>query len=112
MDAHDAPRLVLEVEQRFTEVSPGDGLRLTIGKAEGNQFVCGGPYTSRRHARIERQHNDFYLVDESTNGTYVQTEDQTVTFLHRERLRLWGSGWIALGEPLHTAVPIHFRHNG
>ena len=50
------------------------------------------------------------LVDHSTNGTYVQTEDEQVTFLRRGEFRLWGDGWIALGEPLSAETAIRFRH--
>ena len=50
-----------------------------------------------------------YLVDFSTNGTYVQTEDEQVTHVHRGKLKLWGEGWISLGEPLNLGQPIHYR---
>jgi hypothetical protein len=117
MDAHDAPRLVLEDERRAVvaasapENAEDDKVWLTLGTDAANQYVATGPHASRFHARIERHRNDFYLVDESTNGTYVQTEDETVQHVHRGRLRLWGSGWIGLGEPLHTTTPIHYRHS-
>jgi pSer/pThr/pTyr-binding forkhead associated (FHA) protein len=92
MDAHDAPRLVLEDERRAVAAIAPDNVEnhkvcLTLGSHESNQFVATGAYASRFHARIERHHNDFYLVDESTNGTYVQTEDETVHRVHRDRLR-------------------------
>ena len=80
----------------------------TIGRDADNQFVCGERHASRRHARIVYQHNDFFLIDQSTNGTYVQMEDERVTRVHRGKLRLWGSGWISLGEPLASGRAIHF----
>ena len=109
------PSLVLEVENQVAEFTPDtegeDAQRpsMTLGKDPANDFVCANPFTSRRHARIEFQHNDFFLVDHSTNGSYVQTEDEQVTHVHRSRLRLWGDGWISLGSPLHVGTPIHFR---
>lgn len=112
MDAHANLCLVLEVEERFAEVAPtsqeGD-VEFNLGRDECNDFVYGGEFASRRHARIVRQHKDFYLVDFSTNGTYVQTEDEQVTHVHRGKLKLWGEGWISLGEPLNLCHPIHFR---
>ncbi len=121
MDAHAVPTLILELEDQAAEFSPatdGDasvrgsktlGTTMTMGKERDNDFVCGSSFASRHHARIEFQHNDFFLVDHSTNGSYVQTEDEQVTHVHRGKLRLWGAGWISLGSPLHIATPIHFR---
>jgi hypothetical protein len=38
------------------------------------------------------------ITDSSTNGTYVQIGDEEVMFLHREQLRLHGSGYLSLGR--------------
>lgn len=112
MDVHANPCLVLEVGNRSVEFSPspsGDDPPLCLGKDDVNDFVFGSELTSRQHARIECQHKDFFLIDSSTNGTYVQTEDEQVTHVHRDRVKLWGVGWISLGQPLHIGEPIHFR---
>ena len=115
MDAHAGPRLVFEIEGQRAEFAPleqPDGARdkrFHIGKCADNDLVCRGEFTSREHAAIEFYRDDFYLVDTSTNGTYVQSEDERVTHVHRARVRLWGSGWLSLGNPLHAANPIHFR---
>ncbi len=108
------PRLVLEVADTKIEFpacpEAGAGAAgLSLGKAEGNDLVADSKQTSRRHATIEFRHNDFFLVDASTNGTYVQTEDEQVTLVHRGKIRLWGAGWISLGQPLSMGQPIHFR---
>ncbi len=112
MDAHGNPCLILEAGNQALDFSPApdaDSATLRLGKQEGNDFVFGGELTSRQHAFIECLHKDFYLVDCSSNGTYVQTEDEQVTHVHRNRIKLWGAGWISLGEPLHIGQPIHFR---
>lgn len=86
---------------------------VTLGaQAEGALKVNGaarGPYTSRRHATIERRKHSYVLIDHSTNGTYVQTEDERVAFVRRGELRLWGEGWISLGAPLSPESAIRFR---
>lgn len=82
---------------------------LTLGTAADNDVVFGGEFASRQHAFIEVHRKDFYLVDTSTNGTFVQTEDERVEYVHRDRVRLWGSGWISLGDPLHKQRPLIFR---
>ncbi len=112
MDAHHDPRLVLEVEDRTAEVCPQpaeEDVEFYLGRDAANDFVYGSELASRHHARIERKHKDYYLVDCSTNGTYVQTEDERVTHVHRDRVKLWGEGWISLGQPLNVGQPIHFR---
>jgi hypothetical protein len=50
------------------------------------------------------------LTDSSTNGTYVQIGDEEVMFLHREQLRLYGSGHISLGRHVEAedAQLLHF----
>jgi len=68
-------------------------------------------HVSRVHGRVERRGDAYFLVDESTNGTFVQTEDEQVAFVHRGEMRLWGQGWISLGEPLSDASAVRFRHD-
>ncbi len=111
-DAHANPCLVLEVGNHAAKFSPspqGDEPPFRLGKDDANDFVHGSELTSRSHAVIRCQHKDFFLVDCSTNGTYVQTEDEQVIHVHRDKVKLWGAGWISLGEPLHVGNPIHFR---
>ena len=86
-----------------------DSQSLTLGTAQNNQFIFGSTAASRHHARVVFSNNDFFLIDHSTNGTFVQTEDERVAHVHRDKIRLWGSGWISLGEPLAIAPTVHFR---
>ncbi|MEM7099389.1 MAG: FHA domain-containing protein [Pseudomonadota bacterium] len=116
MDAHDGsrsksfPRLVLEIADQVIEFSSeSDDERLCLGRDTVNHLVLSNDATSRRHAYIQFKNNDFFVVDESTNGTYVQTEDQLVTKVHRDTLRLWGCGWISLGAPVNHGQPVYFR---
>lgn len=81
-----------------------------LGALATTGLQVAGPYTSRSHATIERRKLDFVLVDHSTNGTFVQTEDERVAFVHRGEVRLWGDGWISLGDPLSRESAIRFRH--
>jgi class 3 adenylate cyclase len=74
------------------------GSTLGIGRAETCDLVVGSPLASRVHARIESRRGKFVFIDQSTNGSYVRTEDGNVVYLRREELPLWGSGSISLGE--------------
>ena len=46
---------------------------IAIGRAEDNDIVIKGNLISRIHARIEINRSKFVLIDQSTNGTFVQT---------------------------------------
>jgi adenylate cyclase len=108
MDAREASQLVLDWHDRHVTL---DGARVAeLGTDTDADLTVSSRSASRKHARIEHRKQYFVLVDHSTNGTYVQTEDEKVTFLRRGELRLWGDGWIALGEPLSPESAIRFRH--
>jgi adenylate cyclase len=108
MDAHEASQLVLDWHDRHL-VLTGDR-DVLLGAADNADLTIGAVHASRAHARIEYKKQFFVLVDHSTNGTFVQTEDERVTFLRRGEFRLWGNGWIALGEGLTAETAIRFRH--
>ena len=58
------------------EVTVGEGRKsVTLGRADDNDIVVKGNLISRVHARVEARRDRFTLVDESTNGTFVQTGD-------------------------------------
>lgn len=60
-----------QLGKRFSLV---DGA-VTIGRGSENDVVLYSDSVSRRHARIERKHGGYYVVDmHSTNGTYVNDE--------------------------------------
>ena len=108
MDAREASQLVLDWHDRQLTLNGEHPVEL--GSANDADLTVAGSTASRSHAHIEQRKQYFVLVDHSTNGTYVQTEDERVTFLRRGEMRLWGNGWIALGEPLSSESAIRFRH--
>ncbi len=108
MDAREASQLVLDWHDRQLTLD-GDNC-VELGTAADADLTIPCSTASRSHAHIERRKQYFVLVDHSTNGTFVQTEDEQVTFLRRGELRLWGDGWIALGSPLSSETAIRFRH--
>ena len=71
---------------------------ITIGRAEDNDVVIKGNLISRLHARIEINRNKFVLIDQSTNGTFVQTADGEESFVRRDSLQIKGQGTIGLGR--------------
>ena len=82
----------------------------TLGRAEENDLVVKGNLISRVHARIESSRDKFTLVDESTNGTFVQTNAGEEIFVRRDSTQLTGEGVIGLGRVAQpgTALAVHY----
>ena len=89
----------------------GEGRKsATLGRAEENDVVVKGNLISRVHARVEMSRDKFTLVDESTNGTFVQTnageEDLRAPRQHaahgrgRDRPRARRAAWDRARGPL------------
>ena len=83
---------------------------ITIGRGEENDVVVKGRLSSRLHARIVIGRSNFVLIDQSTNGTFVQTGDGEELFIRQDIRQLKGQGMIGLGcvpqqDSQHT---IHF----
>ena len=93
------------------EISLGEGRKnATLGRAEDNDVVVKGNLISRVHARVEASRDRFTLIDESTNGTFVQTTSGEEIFVRRDSTRLTGEGTIGLGRVAQpgTAMAIHY----
>jgi pSer/pThr/pTyr-binding forkhead associated (FHA) protein len=71
---------------------------IAIGRAEDNDLVIKGSLISRLHARIEINRNKFVLIDQSTNGTFVQASGEEDAFVRRDSLQIKGTGLIGLGR--------------
>ena len=70
---------------------------VTVGRADENDVVVKGHLSSRLHARIVIGRSNFVLIDQSTNGTFVQTGDGKELFVRQDILQLKGEGVIGLG---------------
>src|SRR5665213_2934925 len=53
----------------------------SIGRAHDNDWVLPDPqcYLSAHHARVQFRHGTYYLVDTSTNGTYINGGTQRIS---------------------------------
>ena len=79
-------------------LDPRDRSAATLGRGQENDLVIKGNLVSRLHARIEAGKNRFMLVDQSTNGTFVQGENGDDAFVRRDTIPLKGQGVIGLGR--------------
>jgi len=73
---------------------------LSIGRGSQSDLIVNANLASRAHAKIELRRGKFILIDMSTNGTFVETNDGNRHYLRREELLLTGSGKITLGQTL------------
>ncbi|RPI35410.1 MAG: FHA domain-containing protein, partial [Hyphomicrobiaceae bacterium] len=72
---------------------------LQMGRADANDFVVADAQVSRVHARIELRRNRFFLVDQSSNGTFLSIRGKGELMLRRDEIALESSGLISLGAP-------------
>lgn len=81
-----------------------------LGRADDNDLVVKGNLISRIHARVEMRRGKFILVDQSTNGTFLQNVHGEETFVRRDSTELFGEGIIGLGRVAKPGTPlaIHF----
>jgi adenylate cyclase len=82
---------------------------ITIGRAEENDIVIKGNLISRLHAKIEISRNKILLVDQSTNGTFVMTQEGEESFVRRDSMQLKGEGSIGLGRAPENNSPLTVR---
>ncbi|MGH8443507.1 MAG: adenylate/guanylate cyclase domain-containing protein [Nevskiaceae bacterium] len=84
-----------------------------IGRSEECEIPLAAPFASRKHVRIEYRRGKFMLVDESSNGTYVEVDDagkMRVIYVRNEGFALVGSGRFSMGtKPETDEFAISFR---
>jgi len=107
--ASSQARLSLHFREQEIEVNQSRPV-VTIGRGQQNDIIVLDNLASRMHARIEYRRGKFVLLDQSTNGTYVLTQDGERAYLRREELILKGAGVITLGRAADAEAPeaIHF----
>lgn len=103
-------KLLLSFRDSTVELS--DQLKsVTIGRADDNDLVVKGNLISRIHAKVEMRRGKFVLVDQSTNGTFLQNVQGEETFVRRDSAELLGEGTIGLGraEAPGASLAIHYK---
>jgi len=69
----------------------------SLGREATNDLAVKDNMASRVHCKIEYRRHEFFLVDQSTNGTYVRLGGDAEILLKRDQLLLRGKGVISLG---------------
>ncbi|MCH7881850.1 MAG: adenylate/guanylate cyclase domain-containing protein [Proteobacteria bacterium] len=106
---HQAEKLTLTHGKEKISL-PNTTTSYLIGRGQDCELVVTGNLISRYHSRIENRRGKFIITDQSTNGTFIQTQEGQEIFLRREELTLYGSGYISLGKKVdHSDVNLmHF----
>jgi hypothetical protein len=103
----------LRLKFRGQELVLGESGRTaaSMGRADDNDVVIKGNLISRVHARIDLKKNRFVLVDESTNGTYIQRDDGEEIHVRRDSAELTGSGVIGMGRVAARGTPLAIEYS-
>lgn len=84
-------------DSRFTV--DHDRSSAVLGRSQNADITVEETLASRQHVRIEYRRGKFFIIDQSTNGTYIKSDSNaSETFLRREEAPLTGSGRISLGR--------------
>jgi class 3 adenylate cyclase len=104
-----AARLVVSFRDTTIEVTDLKK-HINMGRADDNDLVVKGNLISRIHARIEKRRGRFMLIDQSTNGTFLQTDTGEETFVRRDSAELVGEGIIGLGRVAKPGTPLAIHY--
>jgi len=105
-----ATRLRLRFRGEELVVGQNGKVMITMGRADENDVVIKGNLISRVHARIDAARNRFVLVDESTNGTFVQQDAGEELYVRRDSMALTGSGVISMGRVAARGTPLAIEY--
>ena len=106
----NASKVELSFRDQSIEVSD-QRKSVSLGRADDNDLVIKGNLISRIHAKIEMRRGKILLIDQSTNGTFLQNIEGNETFVRRDSVELHGEGTIGLGrsEEPGSSLAVHFK---
>ena len=105
-----ASKLLLNFRDSTVEVSDRRK-SINMGRADDNELVVKGNLISRIHAKIEMRRGKFVLIDQSTNGTFLQNVQGQEKFVRRDSAELDSEGTIGLGraEEPGSSLAIYYK---
>lgn len=101
----EVKHLSLDFQGNQQRIASDDHRTFVIGRGVQSDLLCKTRLASRSHATLEFRRGKFILTDQSSNSTFVKTDDGEDIFLRRQELMLWGSGYIGLGEEVSKEDP-------
>ena len=84
-----------------------------MGRSKTADIAVAEALASRQHVRLEYRRGKFFIIDQSTNGTYVFSGGNEA-FLRREEMPISGAGKISLGRSFseNPQEVVHFNADG
>ncbi len=76
---------------------------VVLGRSVTANLTVNEKLASRQHVKVTCRRGKFYIIDQSTNGTYFKADGGQETFVRREELPLSGCGQISLGRAFSEA---------
>jgi adenylate cyclase len=83
---------------------------INMGRADDNDLVLKGNLISRIHARVEMRRGKFILIDQSTNGTFLENAGGEEVFVRRDSTELSGEGIIGFGSVAKAGTPLAVQY--
>lgn len=82
-----------------------------IGRGNQNDLIIEHPSISRAHAQIKYANGIFKLIDQSSNGTFLELDGRSEMKIHKSELILENTGIISLGQEIGAISDemIHFE---
>ena len=93
-----SPYLRLSYGMKSLELT-AENPTVTVGRDPASDLVLTGVHVSRNHCRIERKIDRIVLIDRSTNGTCIATDEGKARLIKNESVALYGNGLLFFGRP-------------
>jgi len=82
-----------------------------LGRDKTNEVVVASSLASRVHARVFGREGNFFIADQSSNGTFLLIDGSSRELrLRREETMMGERGWIGLGKSAATHGPHMVRY--
>jgi class 3 adenylate cyclase len=75
-----------------------DHRSMMLGRNDNCDIIVRNSFVSRQHIWIELRFDRFWLIDQSTNGTYIRFDDGVKAHVIRDEIVLQNSGKFSLGQ--------------
>lgn len=85
---------------------------LSLGRDLSCKLLVDNRKVSRLHARIERRSDGYYLIDTSTNGSFLTMQGRQEILVRKHEALLDGAGTICFGSSANDAAAerVEFEH--
>jgi class 3 adenylate cyclase len=97
--------LTLRYADRTYTLTPSTPPFVLGREAQHAELAIPTGFVSRVHATIEYRRGKYIFIDQSTNGSFIRTQEGNVVYVRRDEFPLSGEGAISLGTEYSDANP-------